>query len=134
LVNLCFHMVPTIWDKNYRRWQNWKFLTMEKMWKDKWNNLNSNYKKTSNYHMEINHAIHYGIWQLKDATTAIFQIKQFNKELYDVTQAFQKEMMMNALRHMKNLHAKGDIVIYMPPNAKLDIQYFFRTSYIYDAI
>lgn len=56
--------------------------------------------------MGINNAIHYGIWQLKNATTTIFQIKQFNKELYDVTQAFQKEMMINAFRHMKDLHAK----------------------------
>jgi hypothetical protein len=34
-------------------------------------------------------------------------------------------MMVNALGHMKDLHAKGDIVVYMPPNAKLDIKYFF---------
>ncbi len=87
--------------------------------------MNSNYKKVSNYHMGINHTIDYGIWQLKNATTTIFQIKKFNKELYVVIQAFQKEMMVNALGHMKDLHAKGDIVVYMPPNAKLDIKYFF---------
>ncbi len=96
-----------------------------KMWKDKWNNLISNYKTVSNYHIGINHTIHFGIWQLKNATTAIFQIKQFNEKLYVVTQAFQTEMMINALGHMKDFRAKRDIVVYMPPNAKLSIKYFF---------
>ncbi len=34
-------------------------------------------------------------------------------------------MMINPLGHMKYFHAKGDIVVYMPPNAKLNIKYYF---------
>jgi hypothetical protein len=30
--------------------------------------------------------------------------------------------MINALGHMKKFHAKGNIVVYMPPNAKLNIK------------
>jgi hypothetical protein len=77
-----------------------------KMCKNKWNGLNSCYKKLSNYHKGTSH--HLLFWEtiLKECDRYHLS-RQFN-EFYKVTEAFQGEYIINFLIHVKDLQAEGD--------------------------
>lgn len=75
--------------------------------------LNSNYKKVLDYHTLTNH--HTPLWDftIKNNNHHHFP-KQFNWEFYNVILAFQGEKLINAPRHVRNIHAKK-YTLYMPP-------------------
>jgi hypothetical protein len=50
--------------------------------------------------------------------------RQFNREFYNVIQAFQGQRMINTPKDVKDIHSKGN-VIYKLTNARLDPKYFF---------
>ncbi len=90
-----------------------KVLCNGKMCKDKWNGLNSNYKKIVDYHAGTSH--HIPLWDLKIKNNNRHHFpRQFNWEFYNVIQAFQGERLINTPRHVRDIHAKRD-TIYMPP-------------------
>jgi hypothetical protein len=61
-----------------------------KMCKDKWNGLNSYYKKLLNYHKGTSH--HMLFWEMILKECDRYHLsKQFNKEFYKATEAFQGE-------------------------------------------
>jgi hypothetical protein len=77
-----------------------------KMCKDKWNGLNSDYKKLLDHKGTKNHILFLG-----DDCRRTWQhhlLCQFNKEFYEAIETFQGEHIINASLHMKDLQAKGD--------------------------
>jgi hypothetical protein len=67
-----------------------KILRNGTMCKDKWNGLNSYYKKLSNYHKGTNH--HMLFWEMIPKECDWYHLlKQFNKEFYKATKTLQGE-------------------------------------------
>jgi hypothetical protein len=77
------------------------------MCKDKWNYLNSNYKKILNYHKGINHNMSF--WELVvDGCDKYHLLKQFKKEYYNTIKTFQVKWNVSAPFHVIDLWANGD--------------------------
>jgi hypothetical protein len=93
------------------------------MCKDERNGLNFDYKKVADYHIGIAHHIQFWDLTIKECNYHHFP-KRFNWEFYEVIQAFQGKRVINALGYIRDVRAKGD-VIYIPPNAGLDIDQVF---------
>jgi hypothetical protein len=67
-----------------------KIPQTRKMCKDKWNGLNSYYNKLLNYHKGTSH--HMSFWEMIPKEHDRYHLlKQFNKEFYKATEAFQGE-------------------------------------------
>lgn len=75
------------WDKMANDFTKLKVLCNEKMCKDKWNGLNSNYKKFADYHVGTRHHIPFWDLTIKNNNRHHFP-RQFNQKFYDVIQAF----------------------------------------------
>jgi hypothetical protein len=58
-----------------------------KMCKDKWNSINSDYKKNSNYHKGMGHNTSYWDPSLEDQDK-FHLLKQFNKDCYNTIEVF----------------------------------------------
>lgn len=77
------------------------------MCEDKWNEINSDFKKFFYYHKGIGHHIFY--WELTiDEHENFHLFWSFNREDYNVIEAFQWECIINTLLHVRNLHIEGD--------------------------
>jgi hypothetical protein len=79
-----------------------------KMFNDKWNWLNSDFKKLFNYHKGIGRNISY--WQLLiEECDKHYLQHHFN--CYNAIEAFQGERIINALLHMKDVHVDRNGVL-----------------------
>ncbi len=75
------------------------------MCKDKWNGLNFDYKKIFDYHVKTNnHTIFYDL-TIKEHNYHQLS-KFFNQKLYYAIQAFQGDMMINAIGHVRDICIK----------------------------
>jgi hypothetical protein len=96
----------------YKNITKLKVLCNGKMSKNKWNGLNSNYKKVADYHVKINHHTPFWDFTIKNNNHHHFP-RPFNQEFYNSIQAFQGERLINAPRHMEDIHIKRN-TFYMP--------------------
>ncbi len=109
LLDPCAHMVfiAQQWNKIAEELQKMvqsKVPRNNKMCKDKWNQLNFNYKKLSNYHQGIGH--HTSFQELfKQECDQCHLPWAFSRKAYE---AFQGECIINAHVHVRDLQAKGD--------------------------
>jgi len=85
--------------------------------KDKWNGLNSDYKKFLNYHKGAKY--HTSFWKLTINEHDECHLPwSFNNDNYDVSEAFQKEYIINVPLHLKDLQIQDDrnyiTIIFIP--------------------
>lgn len=94
------------------------------MCKDKWNGLNFDYEKVSNYHSNIGH--HTPLQDLTMEEQEKHHLpRQFNKEFYDHIKSVQGKKTLNTPSHVNDVHAKGD-EMYIPTQEQ-DSQDFIAT-------
>lgn len=77
------------------------------MCKDKWNSLNSNFKKLIDYHKGTSN--HTCFWDLKyQKNECYYLLHQYTRGYYEFIEVFQGEKNVNALLHTKDVNAEGD--------------------------
>ncbi len=77
------------------------------MCKNKWNSLNSNYKKLIDYHKGIRN--HTYFWDLSFNKKVNFHLPcQFNKKLQELIEAFQGEMSVTMPLHVRDVNVEND--------------------------
>ncbi len=112
LLDPCAHMVfiAQQWNKIVEELQKMvqsKVPRNNKLWEDKWNGLNFNYKKLSNYHQGIGH--HTSFQELSKQECDQHHLPwALNRKAYEAIKAFQGECIINAHVHVRDLQAKGD--------------------------
>jgi hypothetical protein len=90
------------WDKIAKELQKLttsRIAHIGKMCKNKWNGLNSDFKKISDYHTWTCH--HTSLWELTMEECNKHHLpRQFNKEFYDAIESFQGERVVNKPLHV----------------------------------
>jgi hypothetical protein len=108
-------MVPTAqrWNMIVDKFQkiiHAKIPRNVKMCKDKWNGLNSYYKKLSNYHKGTSH--HTLLWEMiLEEHNQYYLRRQFNKEFYEAIEAFQGKWIIIVPIHVRDLQEKGEEIL-----------------------
>jgi len=88
-----------------------------KMFKDKWNWLNSDFKKSFDYHKGIGHNISYWELLIEECDKHYLQ-RHFN--YYNVIEVFQGERIINAFLHMKDVHVdENGVLLHHMKNKKI---------------
>jgi hypothetical protein len=95
-----------------------KFPRNDVMGKDKWTSLNSYFKKLVDYHKGV--CNHTSLWDLSYVEKERFHLHcHFNKEFYDLIEAFLREKTIIVLLHTKDVNVEGD-KNYSPPKQDKD--------------
>jgi len=102
------------------------------MCKNKWNGLNFDYKKIFDYHVKTNnHTIFYDL-TIKEHNYHQLS-KFFNQKLYYAIQAFQGDMMINAIGHVRDICIKVSWFNLHTIKYKIGYKRFYYTSNISNA-